>query len=157
MWLPIAGLTIGAIIGSIFTFIIPVSVASYLSIAVLAAMDSIFGGIKSIMNDKFDSTIFISGFFFNAILAALLAFIGDNLGMDIYLAAVVAFGIRIFNNLGYIRRQFIHRIRQRKAQKNQPNSDIKKEISYTKLDSNIFPAANLEFSPPNDEEMEDDQ
>jgi small basic protein len=66
-----------------------------------------FGGIRAVMEDHFDSTVFISGFFSNTLLAAGLAFIGERLGIDLYLAAVVAFGVRLFQNLAIIRRHLI--------------------------------------------------
>lgn len=107
MWLPVLGLLLGIGIGSLLYIPIPGAFAKYLSVAVLAALDSVFGGLKSINEEKFDSTILLSGFFTNALLAALLAYIGDRLGVDLYLAAVFAFGVRIFQNLAIIRRQVL--------------------------------------------------
>ena len=79
----------------------------YLSVAALAALDSVFGGLRAAMEEHFDNTIFITGFFSNALLAAGLAFIGERLGIDLYLAAVVAFGVRLFQNLAIIRRHLL--------------------------------------------------
>ena len=58
----------------------------------LAALDSVFGGIRGYMEDGFDTTIFVSGFIVNALLAAGLAYIGDKLGVELYLAAVIVLG-----------------------------------------------------------------
>lgn len=107
MWVPILGLIIGLLIGSVIAIPIPASLAKYLSIAVLAALDSAFGGIRAILEDKFDATILLSGFFVNTLLAALLAYLGDQLGVDIYMAAVFVFGVRLFQNLAIIRRELI--------------------------------------------------
>ena len=104
MWLPFLGLTLGIVLGSVFTFKIPIIFAKYLSVAVLASMDSVLGGFKGILEDKFDGAILLSGFFINALMAALLAYIGDKMGVDLYYAAIFAFGVRIFNNLAVIRR-----------------------------------------------------
>jgi len=104
--LPLLGLIIGVIIGVLFPYNIPIAYSAYLSVAVLAALDSVFGGIRASLEESFDSDIFITGFFGNAILAALLAYIGDRLGVPIYLAAVVAFGTRLFQNFAIIRRHF---------------------------------------------------
>ncbi|MGF7184337.1 small basic protein [Desulfitispora alkaliphila] len=104
MWLPILGLIVGLILGSIFTFQIPVFYAKYLGVALLAGLDSVFGGIKAVMDDSFDSTILLTGFFTNTLLAAFLAYVGDRLGVELYLAAVFAFGVRLFQNLAGIRR-----------------------------------------------------
>jgi small basic protein len=107
MWLPILGLLLGIGIGSTLAIPIPGVFAKYLSVAVLAALDSVFGGLKSIIEDKFDGAVLLTGFFTNALLAALLAFLGDRLGVDLYLAAVFVFGVRIFQNLAIIRREML--------------------------------------------------
>ncbi|MGI5891625.1 MAG: small basic family protein [Bacillota bacterium] len=134
MWLPIFGLIIGIVCGSLFTFAVPPVYAQYLSVAVLAALDSLIGGWRAILEDKFDGPILMTGFFTNALLAAGLAYLGDLLGLDIYLAAVIAFGLRIFSNIGVIRRHLIMRYRQKTAlalleknQFNDENTDSKEE------------------------------
>ena len=107
MWIPIAGLVLGIIIGLLSGITVPFMYAKYLSIAILAALDSVFGGWRSAYENNFDTKIFISGFFGNAMLAALLAYTGDRLGVDLYLAAVVAFGVRLFQNAAIIRRYLL--------------------------------------------------
>ena len=69
---------------------------------ILAGLDAVFGGLRAVLEKRFDSTSFVSGFFVNAALAALLAYTGDRLGVNLFLAAVVALGVRIFYNLGFI-------------------------------------------------------
>lgn len=102
--------------------------SSYLAIAIIAALDSVFGGISSVINKKFDMKIFISGFFGNAILAILLTMLGEKLNVDIYLAAIVVFVGRMFVNLGIIRRYYVEKwtekLQERKNKKidNQQNS-----------------------------------
>lgn len=83
--------------------------SNYLAIAIIAALDSVFGGIASVMLKKFDMGIFISGFFGNAILAILLTVLGQKLNVDIYLAAIVVFVWRMFTNLGIIRRYYVEK------------------------------------------------
>ena len=83
--------------------------SSYLAIAIIAALDSVFGGVASVINKKFDIKTFISGFFGNAILAILLTVLGEKLNVDIYLAAIVVFVGRMFNNLGIIRRYYVEK------------------------------------------------
>ena len=105
----ILGCLIGAIIGvNIPT--IPYTYSGYLAIAIVAALDSVFGAITSTLKKNFDMKIFLSGFFVNAILAILLTYLGQKLNVDIYLAAVVVFVGRMFNNLGTIRRYYVERI-----------------------------------------------
>ena len=109
VWLAVIGLALGAMLGWYVPVVLPSIYARYMSVAVLAALDSVFGGIRSGMEDKFDNRIFLSGFFSNALLAAGLAFIGERLGIELYLAAVVAFGVRLFQNLAIIRRHLLKR------------------------------------------------
>lgn len=107
LWLPIIGLIIGLLLGLMTDFKVPPEYASYLSIAVLAALDTLFGGIRAFLQETFDINVFVSGFFFNIVLAASLAFLGVHLGVDLYLAAIFAFGVRLFNNIAVIRRMLI--------------------------------------------------
>lgn len=113
MWLGILlallGLFIGIMLGFNIPMIFPYILAKYLSVAVLAALDSIFGGVRAAMENHYDNLIFLTGFFSNALLASSLAFIGEKLGMDLYLAAVVVFGARLFQNLARIRRLLLKR------------------------------------------------
>lgn len=104
MLLPLFGLIIGIAVGFVLDWRVPPEYSSYLSIALLAGLDTIFGGIRSFLERTFNVRIFMSGFFFNTLFAAGLAFIGAFLGIDLYLAAIVAFGVRLFNNLAVIRR-----------------------------------------------------
>ena len=89
---------------------IPYTYSGYLAIAIIAALDSVFGGITSVVKGNFDIKIFISGFFGNAILAILLVYLGEKLNVDIYIAAVVVFVGRMFNNLSFIRRFYLDRL-----------------------------------------------
>jgi small basic protein len=104
MWLPLMGLIIGVIMGLLTDIKIPEEYANYLSIAILAALDTLFGGIRAQLQNIYDEKVFVSGFFFNILLAASLAFLGVHLGVDLYLAAVFAFGVRLFQNIAVIRR-----------------------------------------------------
>lgn len=107
VWLAVLGLGLGIALGLNLPVTIPQAYAKYMSVAALAALDSVFGGIRAAMEDHYDNVVFISGFFSNALLAAGLAFIGERLGIDLYLAAVVAFGVRLFQNLAIIRRELL--------------------------------------------------
>ena len=100
------GCIVGALIG-INAPMISYTYSSYLAIAVVAALDSVFGGITSVINKKFDLKIFITGFFGNAILAILLTILGEKLNVNIYLAAIVVFVGRMFTNLAIIRRYYV--------------------------------------------------
>ena len=105
----------GFILGFTLTLLIwrqgvPFSVADYLSLAVLAGLDSVFGGIRAGMEGHFRSDVFLSGFVVNMLLAVLLVHLGWQIGVpDLYLAAVVTLGGRIFLNLSVIRRHWLER------------------------------------------------
>ena len=104
MWIiPVLGLICGALLGSIISLQIPITYAKYLSIAVLASMDSVLGGSRSAIEGRFSSLVLLSGLVCNALAAAVLAYLGDRLGVDLYTAAIIVFGIRIFTNLSAIR------------------------------------------------------
>ena len=81
------------------------SIAS--AVAILAALDSVLGAVRAELDGVYDNRIFISGFLVNAIVAVLLTFIGDRLGLDLYLVALITFGLRIFDNVALIRRHFL--------------------------------------------------
>ena len=110
MWLPFIGLLIGLIIGSIFSIVIPAEYTRYTALAILASLDSVFGALRADMEGKYDNWVFISGFFTNGLLAALLTLLGDRLGVELHYAAIVAFGVRLFTNLAIIRRLLLVRI-----------------------------------------------
>lgn len=110
----VLGCIIGVIVGN-FAPIISYTYSGYLAIAIIAALDSVFGGVASSLNKKFDMGIFLSGFFGNAILAILLAYLGQRLNVDIYLVAIFVFVTRMFNNLAIIRRFYLEKFKNRKS------------------------------------------
>lgn len=107
----ILGCIIGMVLGN-FAPIISYTYSGYLAIAIVAALDSVFGGVASSLRKNFDMGVFLSGFFGNAILAMLLAYLGQRLNVDIYLVAIFVFVSRMFNNLGFIRRYYLEKLRK---------------------------------------------
>jgi small basic protein len=106
-WLPLVGVVVGFLIVYWMKVPVPGNWASYLSLATLAGLDSIFGGIRAGIEGKFHGDIFVSGFLVNTFLAASLAYLGDQIGVDLLLAAVVVLGGRVFLNLSLIRRYWL--------------------------------------------------
>lgn len=104
MVLPFIALILGCIIGIFVPWSINPSYSVYAAIAILAALDSVLGGISANLSKRFSMIIFISGLFGNAALAAFIIYLGDKLGLDLYVAIVVVFGTRMFQNFGIIRR-----------------------------------------------------
>jgi len=95
-------------------FQFPSSCASYFSLAVLASMDTICGAIRASFEGKFDDDVFFSGFICNTIIAAFLAFLGDQIGLNLFFAALIALGGRLFLNLSIIRRQIMDELKIRR-------------------------------------------
>ena len=108
------GLLLGVFLGLVFDVNIPESFSPYMSVAILACLDSVFGAFRASLNNNFKSDIFISGFFVNALLVAGLAYFGDKLGIPIYISSVIVFGGRIFDNFGAIRRILLERFKNRR-------------------------------------------
>ncbi len=107
MFLPLAGLLVGVLLGLVLNVNVSFEFARYSAVAILAALDSVLGAVRAELDGVFDNRIFISGFVTNAVVAVLLTFIGDRLGLDLYLVALITFGLRIFQNVALIRRHFL--------------------------------------------------
>ena len=107
MLLPLAGLLVGVLLGLVLNVNIGFDLSRYSAVAILAALDSVLGAVRAELDGVYNNRIFISGFVTNAIVAVILTFIGDRLGLDLYLVALITFGLRIFNNVALIRRHYI--------------------------------------------------
>lgn len=107
--LPAAALLIGIIVAinvDIPELAVP---RAYVGVAALAGLDTLLGGIRAVLEARFKNELFVTGFVFNILLAIGLVYLGTKLGIEIYLAAVVALGGRIFANLSIIRRHYLAR------------------------------------------------
>jgi small basic protein len=104
----IAGLALvaGIVVGLIFRPTVPDWLEPYLPIAVVAALDAVFGGVRARLDGVFDSKVFVVSFVSNVLVAALIVYLGDKLGVggQLSTAVVVVLGIRIFGNAAAIRR-----------------------------------------------------
>lgn len=103
----VIGLTIGLVLGFALDVAYPTEYSFYITMGLLAAIDSIIGAARSHLEGKYNNLIFISGFITNALLSALLAYLGDRLGVPLYYAAIFVFGGRLFQNLAVVRRLLI--------------------------------------------------
>jgi len=108
--LPVAGILVGFTAIYFFNVTVPAGFASYLSLATLAGLDAVIGGVRAGIEEKFQTDIFISGFIVNTLLAMLLAYMGEQIGIELFLAAVVAIGGRIFLNLSLMRRYWLTKV-----------------------------------------------
>ncbi len=102
----IAALVVGIVLGLMFHPSVPEMVQPYLPIAVVAALDAVFGGVRAMLDGIFDDRVFVVSFLSNIVVAALIVYLGDQLGVGGQLSTgvVVVLGIRIFSNAAAIRR-----------------------------------------------------
>lgn len=102
-----AALLIGIVVGLVLSPTVPDWLSPYLPIAVIAALDAMFGGARAFMEYIFDARVFVVSFIANVLVAAFIVFLGDQLGVGSQLstAVVVVLGIRIFGNVAAIRRR----------------------------------------------------
>ena len=100
------GLILGIIAGIFLEPTVPAALQPYLPIAVVAALDAVFGGLRALLDGIFDDKVFVVSFVANVIVAALIVYLGDQLGVGTQLSTgvVVVLGIRIFSNAAAIRR-----------------------------------------------------
>ncbi|MHB8511438.1 MAG: small basic family protein [Actinomycetota bacterium] len=109
MLLVLFSLAAGVGLGLVLQPTVPSVVAPYLPMAVMAALDSVFGGLRARLDGNFSERIFVVSFLTNAVLAGVLVGVGERLGVsDLSIAVVVVFGVRIFGNLAAIRRKLFH-------------------------------------------------
>jgi len=100
------GLLVGVVIGLLVQPVVPDWLQPYLPIAVVAALDAVFGAVRAVLDGIFDDKVFVVSFLSNVVVAALIVFLGDQLGVGAQLSTgvVVVLGIRIFSNAAAIRR-----------------------------------------------------
>jgi len=99
------GLLLGALLAFLLRPSVPQELSRYLAMAVIAAIDASLGGMRAYLERTFNDRVFVLAFLSNAALAALLVWIGDQLGVDLTTAVAVVFGVRIFQNLAALRRR----------------------------------------------------
>ncbi len=106
----IAALVVGIVLGLVFHPSVPEAIQPYLPIAVVAALDAVFGGLRALLDGIFDDKVFVVSFLSNVVIAAAIVYLGDQLGVGAQLSTgvIVVLGIRIFSNVAAIRRHLFH-------------------------------------------------
>ena len=104
------GLLLGLLLGLVFAPEVPIWLEPYLPIAVVAALDAVFGALRAFLDGIFDDKVFVVSFVSNVVIAALIVYLGDRLGVGGQLSTgvIVVLGIRIFSNVAAIRRHLFH-------------------------------------------------
>ena len=103
MYFVIAGI-LGVLLGLLIPYNLSSATLPYVAVAIVAALDSVFGALLANLNKKFNLNVFMMGLVSNAILAVLLTYMGNLLGISLHFAAIIVFGVRMFNNMAAIRR-----------------------------------------------------
>jgi small basic protein len=104
------GLLLGLLLGLVFAPEVPIWLEPYLPIAVVAALDAVFGALRAFLDGIFDDKVFVVSFVSNVLIAGLIVYLGDKLGVGGQLSTgvIVVLGIRIFSNVAAIRRHIFH-------------------------------------------------
>jgi small basic protein len=102
----VLALALGVVLGVVVDPTVPVGLQPYLPIAVVAALDAVFGGIRARLDGIFDDKQFVISFISNVLVAGVIVYLGDQLGVGGQLSTgvVVVLGVRIFGNVAAIRR-----------------------------------------------------
>ncbi len=109
----VISILVGIIIGILLPWNIPPQYSIYVAVMLLAALDAAAGGIRARLKHEFRGNLFISGAVGNGLIAVFLTYMGERIGISLYLAAVVVFGTRLFQNFGEIRRELLTLSRNR--------------------------------------------
>lgn len=107
-------IALGAVLGLLLALVYPIhfppEYTKYVALAILAGLDSVVGGVSASLRGRFNTKVFLTGFVSNALIASIMAWLGNRLDIDISIAAVVMFGSRIFQNFAIIRRLLLKKI-----------------------------------------------
>lgn len=108
--IPALGLIGGLLLGLFLHPDVPLWLQPYLPVAIIAALDAVFGAVRAMLDGIFSDKVFVVSFLSNVVVAALIVFMGDQLGVGSQLstAVVVVLGLRIFSNVAAIRRHLFH-------------------------------------------------
>ncbi|MBI5152761.1 small basic family protein [Candidatus Peregrinibacteria bacterium] len=118
------GILIGVVIGFQIEYSIPLAYTKYTAVVLIGVLDALFGAIRAeATKDQYDALIFITGLIFNILLAIIITYLGEKLGLDLYLAATVVFTFRIFSNVGITRRAMLHNFFEKKRKQKHDTDD----------------------------------
>jgi small basic protein len=105
----LVGLVVGIVAGLILEPTVPQWFEPYLPIAVIAALDAVVGAVRALLDGVFRDRVFVISFLSNVLVAALIVWIGDLLGVGSQMSTgvVVVLTMRIFSNAAAIRRHIL--------------------------------------------------
>ena len=105
MWFPLLGLILGLITGLFFVNNIFIIETKYLAIIALSTIDFIFIGLNAKLNNYFYTKLFTIEFILSTIIAISLVYLGDIMNVDLFVAIIIVFSMRIFYNFSALNRQ----------------------------------------------------
>ncbi len=155
----IIAVLVGILLGILIPYNLNSSMLSYLAVALIAALDSVFGGLLANLNKRFNINVFMIGLVSNAILGIFLTFIGNILGISLSFAVIVVFGVRMFNNMAAIRRLTFDKYFEKRAKEREREARLKLEaaqhnIEFDDVEDND--GANTEENVDNVQKNEED-
>ena len=152
---------VGILLGILIPYNLNSSMLAYLAVALIAALDSVFGGLLANLNKRFNISVFMIGLVSNAILGIFLTFIGNILGISMSFAVIVVFGVRMFNNMASIRRLTFDKYFEKKAREREREMRLKlvatnDETEFEDIEENdvSFDEADVDESQKSEEKEE---
>lgn len=132
--LPLLGIIVGLIIGLFLDIEIPQAYSPYVAVLILAALDSLVGALLASQQKKFNTLLFVTGLIGNGLIAVILSALGDRLNIDLNLAAIFAFGVRIINNFSQVRRFWLQQLSERRRLARQMRDVVDDSIEHDFLE-----------------------
>lgn len=119
----------GILLGLLIPYNLSSSMVSYVAVAIIAALDSVFGGLLANFNKRFNINVFLIGLVSNAVLGIFLTFIGNVLGISLSFAVIIVFGVRMFNNMAAIRRATLDKYFEKRARDREREKRLRLEAA----------------------------
>jgi len=101
-WLPVLGLVLGIGLGVLLPIEVPGDYSYYFAVALIAALDGVLSSLEEGFRGSFDLFSFWSKILGTVAFALLLVFIGEHLGVELYLAVLFALCYRILKSANSI-------------------------------------------------------
>lgn len=157
----VVAVLVGILLGLLVPYNLSSSTLPYVAVAIIAALDSVFGGLLANFNKRFNINVFMIGLVSNAILAVFLTFIGNILGISLSFAVIVVFGVRMFNNMASIRRLTFDAYFMKRAREKEREKQLKLEAAISDNESNetdkVSDEEKKEISVENDSKNENQE
>ncbi|MBQ2932166.1 MAG: small basic family protein [Clostridia bacterium] len=147
----IVAVLVGILLGILIPYDLSPSMLSYIAVALIAALDSVLGGLLANIHKRFNINVFIIGLVSNAILGIFLTFIGNILGISLSFAVIIVFGVRMFNNMATIRRLTFDIYFEKKAKERERANRLRIEEAKNEETENYDEEA-IDETNENDEE-----